>query len=182
MDAGSGLAVAATVMLLFLALSRVKSSSDLHKLKALGRTYLFAWSNFAWLLLIPAIAHYFKFRGIRGDYPPFADSIGIPVFYLSTLVMVLIIPLNLLIWLTTIKSDFPTKLLSKVNRYSVASILWEIFWGCLLLVSIAGFAYVVIDGAHGAIPISMYFIYLVLCLRAGKVSYRNRIAAERLKP
>jgi hypothetical protein len=182
MDAGSGLAVAATAMLLFLALSRVKSCSDLRRLKTPGRTLLFVWSNFAWLLLIPAIAHYFEFRGKRCDYPPSADSIGIPIFYLSALVVVFILPLNLLIWLTTIKSDLPTKLLSKVNRYSITSILWEIFWGCLLLVSIAGFAYFVIDGFHGAIPVSMYFIYLVLCLRAGKVSYLNRRCVEQFKP
>jgi hypothetical protein len=182
MDIGAGLAITVATLLLFLGLSRVKSYSDLRELKTPCIRCIYVLSNLAWLLLLPAISYYFKFRGKRGDYPPFADSIVIPIVVLSIAVVALIIPLNLLILLTTIKSDLPAKLLSKFSRHSTASILWGVFWGCLLLVSIAGFADAVANGNHIAIPVSMYFIYLVLCLRAGKVSRLNRKLVETLAP
>lgn len=174
MDAGAGLAIAAATLLLFLALSRVKSCSDLRRLKTPGRASLYVLSNLAWLLLIPASVWLFGFHARRGDYPPFGDSVAIAIYHLSVAVVALTIPLNLLILLTTIKSDLPAKLLSKLTVYSAAGILWEIFMGCLLLVSVMVFAAAVFDGNHIAIPVSMYFIYLMLSLRAGKVSRFNR--------
>jgi hypothetical protein len=181
MDTGSGLAVAAATLLLFLALSRIKSRSDLRRLKTPGRASLYVLSNLAWLLVIPANIHYYNFTAMRGDYPSFADSIAIPIFQTSVVVIALIIPLNLLILLTTIKSNFPAKLLSKFSRYSTASIFWEIFWGCLLLLSVSDFVTVVVNGKFLAIPLYMYFIYFFLCLRAGKVGRLNRKYAEQLK-
>jgi hypothetical protein len=181
MNIGSGLAVAAAMLLLFLALSRVKSRPDLRRLKTPGRASLYVSSNLAWLLVIPATIHYYRFMAMRGDYPSFADAIAISIYQVSVMVIALIIPLNLLILFTTIKSGFPAKLLSKFSRHSTASILWEIFWGCLLFVSVWSLAIVVFIGDHLSIPISMYFIYFFLCLRAGKVGHLNREYAEQLK-
>src|SRR5690606_39838186 len=52
-------------------------------------------ANLVWLILLPGTYWYYIFRGARGDYPPFADSIGIPLMTQIPFYLFLLIPLNI---------------------------------------------------------------------------------------
>jgi hypothetical protein len=170
MDLGAGITVSAIVLLGFFFTKRIRNLSDLIKIKSISRTMIFILSNVIWLILIPGTHFYYIFRGGRGDYPPFADSIGIPIMTQIPLLLILMIPLNLFIGLTLIKSTIPTRIFIKADNYIGKSIFWEIFFGFWLLINLFCFVIFVTDGDHFSIPVNMFFTYVLLTLRAGQIS------------
>ncbi|MBS1572729.1 MAG: hypothetical protein JST62_10070, partial [Bacteroidetes bacterium] len=94
MDLGFGLAIASGTILAFLLLTKTETFSDFKNLKTFNKLTTFVSANLVWLLLIPGTFWYYTFRGGRGDYPPFADSIGIPIFTSIPTFLFLLIPLN----------------------------------------------------------------------------------------
>jgi hypothetical protein len=175
MDLGAGISIASLVLLGFLIFKRVNTFYDLIRIQSINKTAIFVVSNILWLTLIPGTHWYYFFRGVRGDYPPFADSVGIPVFLQIPLLLILMIPMNLFLGLTMIKSIIPTKLFVKADRYYGTAIFWEIFFGFWLLLNFFCFMILVIDGDHFSIPVNMFFGYVLLTLRAGQI---NRWAIE----
>ena len=174
MDLGAGIAIASATFFLFLLLTKSKNFSDLKRVKTFDKKTIFISSNLAWLLLLPGTYWYYWFRLGRGDYPPFADGIAIALFSLIPITLFLFIPLNIFLWLTTKNTNLPTQLLIKAENYNKSALFWEIFFGFWLLISILCFFAFVIDGNHFAVPISLFFVYILLSLRAGKISkYRN---------
>ena len=170
MDLGSGLAIASGTILLFLVFTKTKIFSDFKRLKSFNTLTIFISSNLAWLLLIPGTYWYYWFRGGRGDYPPFADSIGIPIMEQTTGLLWLLIPLNVFLILTTINANLPCTIFVKAHKYNTASVLWEIFFGFFLLVNIFAFVTFVDDGDHFSIVINLFFAFILLTLRAGQIS------------
>jgi hypothetical protein len=170
MDLGVGISIASIVILGFLIFKRAKTFSDLIQIKSINKTTIFIISNILWLILIPGTYWYYLFRGGRGDYPPFADSIGIPIMTQIPLILALMIPLNLFIGLTMIKSNIPTKLFIKADFYKSRAIFWEIFFGFWLLINLFCFVLFVIDGDHISIPVNLFFTYVLLTLRAGQIN------------
>ncbi len=170
MDLGSGIAIASGTILLFLLLTKTITFSDLKNLKSLNKLSIFVTANLIWLLLIPGTFWYYSFRAGRGDYPPFADSIGILIYTQIPFFLFLLIPMNIFILLTTLNINLPTKLFIKANTYNKPEILWEIFFGFWLLINLACFIEFVIDGDHISIIVNLFFTYVLLNLRAGKIS------------
>jgi hypothetical protein len=170
MDLGAGIAIASGTILLFLLLTKTKTFSDFKKLKTLNKLTTFVSANLVWLLLIPGTFWYYTFRGGRGDYPPFADSIAIPVFSQVQLFLFLLIPLNIFILLTTLKTNLPTKLFVKADTYSRPAILWELFFGFWLFINLLCFVAFVADGDHILILVNLFFTFVLLTLRAGQIS------------
>ena len=170
MDLGSGLLIASASILLFLIVAKVKTFSDLKNVRTLNKTVVFISANFVWLMLIPGTYWYYIFRGGRGDYPPFADSIGIPLMTQIPLILFLLIPLNIFILLTSLNSNLPSNIFTKATSYSSKTILWEIFFGFWLLVNFTCFVSFIIDGDHFSIPVNLFFTFILLTLRAGQIS------------
>jgi hypothetical protein len=170
MDLGFGLAIASGTILAFLLLTKTETFSDFKNLKTFNKLTTFVSANLVWLLLIPGTFWYYTFRGGRGDYPPFADSIGIPIFTSIPTFLFLLIPLNIFILLTTLKTNLPTKLFVKADRYNRPAILWELFFGLWLLINFLCFVAFVIDGDHILILVSLFFTFILLTLRAGQIS------------
>ena len=170
MDLGAGIMIASASIFLFFLLTNSRKFSDLKRLKTFNKATVFISANLVWLLLLPGIFWYYTFRGGRGDYPSFADSIGIPVMTLIPFILFMLVPLNIFLFLTTIKTNLPTQLLVKADNYSRDIILWEIFFGFWLLVNLLCFVSFVIDGNHFAIPINLFFTFILLTLRAGQIS------------
>jgi hypothetical protein len=170
MDLGSGLAIASLTILLFLLYTKVTTFKDLKNNKTLTKSTIFISANLVWLLLLPGTYWYYIFRSGRGDYPPFADSIGIPLTTQIPLYLFLLIPLNVFIFLTTIKTNLPTKLFIVPEQYNKTTILWEIFFGFWLLINQLCFIDFVIDGDHFSIPVNLFFTFILLTLRAGQIS------------
>lgn len=170
MDLGSGLAIASATILLFLIFTKVETFNDFKNNRTLTKTATFISANIVWLILLPGTYWYYIFRGGRGDYPPFADSIGIPLMTQIPFYLFLLIPLNIFILLTTIKTNLPTKLFVKPDNYNRATILWEIFFGFWLLINILCLVGFVTDGNHFSIPVNLFFTFILLTLRAGQIS------------
>jgi len=175
MDLGAGIVIASGIILLFLLLTKTKTLSDFKNLKSLNKLSIFVSTNLVWLLLIPGTFWYYTFRAGRGDYPPFADSIGIPIYTQIPFFLCLIIPMNLFILLTTINTTLPTKLFIKADTYSRTVILWEMFFGFWLLLNLICFIEFLIDGDHISIIVNLFFTYILLNLRAGKIANTKNI-------
>jgi len=169
MDLGSGIVIASTTILLFLILSKIKTFSDFKNTKSLNKISTFIFANLAWLLLIPGTYWYYVFRAGRGDYPPSADSIGIPIMLQIPILLLMLIPLNIFILLTTIKANLPNKLFEIPDSYDRKNILWEVFFVFWLLVNLTCFVLFVIDGDHFSIPVNLFFTFILLTLRSGQI-------------
>lgn len=170
MDTGNGLIVFSAFILLFLYVKKINRWYDFLKLKAIKNVGLICLSNIMLLLEIPGSFLYYSIRLSRSDYPPFSDSIGIPIF--STMIMCIfgIIPLNIFLFLALRKSDSKTSLLLKYAK-DKGYIAWECLFCLFLSLQIIRLVTSVIDGDHSSIVISMVFIYILLSLRAGKINY-----------
>jgi hypothetical protein len=173
MDLGSGLAIASMTILFFLLVTKVKTFPDFKNTRTLNKKTLFISANLVWLLLLPGTYWYYIFRGGRGDYPPFADSIGIPIMTQIPVYLFLIIPLNIFILLTTINAKLPTRLFIKPNSYDKTSILWEVFFGFWVVLNLFFFVDFVTDGDHFSIPVNLFFTFVLLTLRAGQIAKHN---------
>ncbi len=170
MDLGAGIAIASWTILLFLLLTNTNTFSNFKNLKTFNKLTTFISANLVWLLLIPGTIWYYTFRGGRGDYPPFADTIVIPIMTSITFFLFLLIPLNIFLILTTLKTNLPTKLFVKADVYNRPAILWEIFFGFWLLINLLCLVGFVADGDHVAIPVNLFFTFVLLTLRAGQIS------------
>jgi hypothetical protein len=175
MDLGAGIGIASLTILIFLILTKSNNFSDLKNIMTLNKLAIFISANLVWLLLLPGTFWYYMFRGGRGDYPPFADSIGIPLMAQIPFLLFMLIPLNLFLFLTSIKTNLPTRLFARVEKYSRPTILWEIFFGFWLLLNLLCFVLFVADGDHFSIPVNLFFTYLLLNLRAGQISKYTQI-------
>jgi hypothetical protein len=125
------------------------------------------------LLLLPGTLWYYTYRTERGDYPPFADSVWIAIMTQIPVFFFLLIPMNVFLILTTIKTNLPTRLFVKAENYSTQKILWEVFFGFWLLLKLIFLVEFVIDGDHFAIPVNLFFTFILLSLRAGQISKRK---------
>jgi len=175
MDLGTGIGIASLTIFIFLLLTKSNNFSDLKKLKTFNKATIFISANLVWLLLLPGIHWYYEFRGRRGDFPPFADSIGIPIAIQTIFVLLSLIPLNIFLIITTIKTNLPTQLWTVVKNYSRPSILWELFFSFWLLVNLLFFVDFVVYGDHFAIPVNLFFTYILLNLRAGQISKYGKV-------
>jgi hypothetical protein len=131
---------------------------------------------------VPGTYWYYVFRGVRGGYPPFGDSIGIPLMTQIPFYLLLLVPLNIFILLTTIKTNLPTKLFIKPDQYSRTKFFWEIFFGFWLLINLLFLVDFVADGDHFSIPVNLFFTYILLALRAGQMRRDEQtILAEKVQ-
>jgi uncharacterized membrane protein YccF (DUF307 family) len=169
MDLGSGLAIASLTILIFLFVNKVKTLKKLKNLRTIKKSTVFILSNVAWLILIPGTFWYYSFRLGRDDYPSWADSIGIPIYQDLFVGAILILLLNIFIWLTSVKSNLPSKLFPHILSYDRKVIFWEIFFGFWLLINLLFLYHYIVDGDHIFIPVNLIFTYVLLVLRAGQI-------------
>ena len=170
MDLGSGIAIASGIILLFLTLTKTNSLTDFKNIRTPNKRTVLISSNLVWLILIPGTFWYYTFRGGRGDYPPFADSIGIPLMTQIPFLLFLLIPLNIFILLTTIKTNLPTRLFIRADNYTKTTRILEIFFIFWLIINTLCLVGFVVDGDHFSIFVNLFFTYILLTLRAGQIS------------
>ena len=104
-------------------------------------------------------------------------SFQIPIILLA------LIPMNIFLILTTIKSNFPAHIFITRDNYKIKEIFWEIFWGLCLLINLFIFVGTILDRDHITIPINLFFTYLLLTLRAGQINGKaNKENASRQQP
>ena len=176
MDSGSGLVLFSLLMLAFLFVSKIHVWSDFLKLTTKKKPFYCIASNLALLLMIPGTFWYYSYRGSRGDYPMFADSIGIPIITQTVVFLIMLIPLNLFLILALIRSQMPASLLYRRKSRRARSIVWEVVFGLCLLLNIFFLVMSIVDGDHVSVLVELFFVYVLFSLRAGKMQYLD--AAE----
>lgn len=174
-DISNGIVSFSLFGLVLSVISKVKEWKDLKKLKTQNKFKTFIMANIAWLLLIPNTFFYYYYRSLRGDYPPFADSIGIPIMQQTAFILFMLVPLNLFLLVCLYKSNLPTKLLMRPSIYKRTNILWNVFFCVVLLLDMVCLILFIVDGDHISIMVSMFFLYILLSLRAGKLNYIENV-------
>lgn len=170
MDAGMGLMIASVSVWGFQYVGRVRRWRDLLRIKAPSRAVIFIASNIAWALLALAFIWYYYYRFMRGDYPPFAEDIDFTLWATVKFYLVMLIPLNVFLWFTTLHARFDTKLFVIAKQYTLKAVLWEVLFAALIFCNLIVTFEFIIDGDHLSIPVSLLFTYILLSLRSGQIS------------
>lgn len=172
MDFGAGLVIASLTILIFLFLKKIERFADLKRITSTNKIQLVVLANLVWLLQIPGTHLYYWFRAIRGDYPWFADSFGIPIMIQTPIFLWGLIPLNIFVLLSYLQSNHPTSLFIRPAHYSTKEVFKEIFWSLCFLLNLFFLTMFIIDGDHISIVVNLFFTFVILNLRAGQVNRR----------
>lgn len=169
MDLGSGMIIVSLILHIYLTNYNINKLSDFKKLPIISNKSIFLWANLIWLLMVPGTIWYYLFRDSRGDYPPFADNVGIPLFMQTFTVLFSIIPLNLFLSLVIGKSKSADQLFPKPNIKKWPRVGWEVFFGFFMLLNMLFLSAFTISGDHVSIPVNLFFTFILLNLRARKI-------------
>lgn len=170
MDAGMGLMIASVSVWGFQHVGRVRRWRDLLRVKTPSRAAIFIASNLAWALLALAFVWYYYYRFMRGDYPPFAEKIDFTILGTVKFYLLMLIPLNIFLWITTLHAKFHTKLFVIAKHYTLKAVLWELLFAALIFFNLIVAFEFIIDGDHLSIPVSLLFTYILLSLRSGQIA------------
>lgn len=165
-----------------IATTNTESKTSFNNIKTFNKRKIFISANLAWLFIIvlgtsrvlSESTNYYEYHLSRGDYPPEADSISIPIFretfFAFLILSILLIFLNIFIFLTTRKTNLPTKLFIKADFFIVPVVLWELFFGFWFVTSLFLFFYWFWIGYYIEGLITLFFTFILLNLRAGQIS------------
>jgi len=149
---------------------KIKKYSNFKTIYTLRRRWqYFVIANIAWFFLIPAGYVYYYLRGARGDYPMWADSIAIPMFYGQTIVLIMAIFLNIFLIIFVFTPRIETIVFKKVRFKGFQRTSLEIFFLLLILIAILANISFIIDGDFLTLPATIVLTYILLSLRAGKI-------------
>lgn len=178
MDLGNGLTTLSVSVLLFLCFKGICRWSNFKNLLAMKKTTILISANSMLLLQILGTHFYYMFRAWRGDYPPFADNISIPIYYNTIFYLICIVPLNLFLFLTLKNSELQINIFVRCGRKDWKVISWQVlFWLSFILLMVF-LVSSIIDGDQISVIVCLCFIYIFLSLRAGKMNFYNIMSAS----
>lgn len=162
-----------------LAETKNQSNSPIYSFK---KSQIYLYVNLAWMLMIAletirtydeSVRYYTKHL-LRGDYPPEADSIAIPIFedtfFVFAILTVILMIINTLLFITTRKGIYPSPLFILPNNYNGIKIFWELFLGLTIFVDVMLFLYIERIGFHVQGIIILFLGFMLLHIRAGHMS------------
>lgn len=162
--------------------TRPKTKSYFENIKTFNKRKIIMSANVVWLFVIvlgtlriySESEKYYTNHLLRGDYPPEADSISIPIFretfIMFTILSILLIFLNLFILFTTHKANLPSKLFVFAENYNKKIVLWEFFFSFWLFINMLFLIYWMWSGYYIETLITLFFAFILLNLRAGQIS------------
>lgn len=165
-----------------IATTKIETQTFFKNIKTFKKRNIFFSANLAWLVIIlletarvlSESTNYYEYHFLRGDYPPEADSISIPIFretfFAFLILSILLFFLNIFIFLATRKTNLPTMLFIKADIFIIPVVLWELFFGFLLTTSLLMFLYWFWIGYYVEGLITLFFTFILLNLRAGQIS------------
>jgi hypothetical protein len=163
-DLGMGFIALGVGFALLFALTHVRSFRDIGSLRSPSTRYSFlALSAVVWLSFIPAEWNWLGYALSRGDYPHWADSIGIPMYAVQTFGQNGL-PVVLVGVLITLRgTTLPVKLWSRpiLGRAYVVNIALIIAGILALLVLLSG-----VVSQPFLVPSALFTLYLLLSGRA----------------
>jgi len=156
--------------------------TSLIHINTFNKRLIFFSSNIVWLIVIilgtsrvfsESTSYYTKHLS-NGDYAQQADSISIPImeetFFVFLILSLLLVFMNVFIFLMTRKTKLPTKLFIKADFFSVAVVLWELFFAFWIAISLFLFVNWVLTGYYIESVITLFYTFILLNLRAGRIS------------
>jgi hypothetical protein len=171
-DIGSGCISLGFSLCAFLAIFRIHSYSDLRSIRTPGSQGAFmGLLNMSCILFLPAQMCYFSYTQHRGDYPPWADSIAIPIFQMGIMTVILLLILNVVFAIVMFRAAFPVKLFDFPIRATFGNVT------CTVVVAIttAFLLYAGVlsanSGAFLMIPILLSAVYLLISTRAALLAF-----------
>ncbi|NIG54912.1 hypothetical protein [Chitinophaga sp. Cy-1792] len=171
LDLGTGLISFSITMLFFFYKRPITSFRDILGLKANPYRRMILHANLVWLALLPALICYLDKKGSRGDFAPDDDiANALSVTIGGCAIMCLILPLNTFLLVLEGELRLPAPLFYRPEKYTFKLFCWEIFFDSLLLLNIASLLFFIVDGNYLAIPVCLYFTYILLLYRAGKLN------------
>jgi hypothetical protein len=175
LDLGMGFVAFGVGLVLLFALARVRSFGDLGSLQSPATRYGFlALAAVAWLSFIPAEWYWLGYTLNRGDYPHWADSIGIPMNAVKIFGQIGL-PVVLLGVVVTLRGTvLPVRLWSRpiLGRSYVVNIVLIIAGILALLVLLSG-----VVSQPFLVPSSLFTLYLLLCGRAAAAVRGRRLTS-----
>ena len=161
-----------------IASTKTESQTSFKNIKTFKKRNIFISANLAWLLVIgletitefnSSINYYRNQPPPEDGYPLMASVLletAFPFFFLS----ILLIMSNIFIFLTTRKTNLPTKLFISADFFIIPVVLWELFFGFWLATSLFFFFYWLWIGHYIVGLITLFFTFILLNLRAGQIS------------
>ncbi len=175
LDIGSGVAISSLTVLLYLRANRLRTLAQLRRQRTISKTQFALWLNLGWGLLYVSLYWYYYYRGGRDDYPPFADSIGIPLMYGGMALLVGWLLSNAVLLPALWPASLPAFLFEKPPRDTWQTRLTTAVLGFFILITSLYAVLTIVDGDHLTIPVALLFLYLWLVLRAGYMrAFRQR--------
>jgi hypothetical protein len=117
---------------------------------------------------------YYTSHLLKGDYPPEADSIAIPIFedtfFVFAILTVVLMIINTLLFITTRKGNYPSPLFILPNNYNGMKIFWELLLGLAFFIDALLFLYLEWIGFHVQGLIILCLGFMILHVRAGHMS------------
>ena len=166
-----------------IASTKTESQTSFKNIKTFKKRNIFISANLGWLLVI-ALETITEFNSSINYYrnqPPPEDGFPLMAFVLLDtafaffFLSILLILSNIFIFLTTRKTNLPTKLFIKADFFIIPVVLWELFFGFWLATSLFFFFYWLWIGHYIVGLITLFFTFILLNLRAGQISKYKQI-------
>ena len=173
-DLGNGLIAFSLTIMLYLFIHHIEKWGDFHKIYSRKKWVIVFSTNALWLLLIPGTYLYYALRAMRGDFLSDADTIMIPFSEQVICILLMLLPLNVLLFLSLRKSSHPTRF--KVERSmrsenkSFSTHFWCIFYDILIVINCCLLAYFVFDGDHVSVVVFLGILHNLFSLKFGKIN------------
>lgn len=170
-DAGAGLVASGLTMFGFMLWNRKKAWRELSTPKSL---WIVALASAAWLLQIPAYNLLFMTELARGYYPPWSDSIMIPMSQVQDMLLWLFLPYVAIWLLFVVGARLPARLFSNASDRPLVNAFWT-GAAALLFVPVALLLIgAILDGPAMIVPFLWLTLWLVLCARSAALTRHMR--------
>jgi hypothetical protein len=161
-----------------IAKTKTESKTSFNNIKTFNKQKIFISANLAWLLVIGletntvfnSSINYYRNQPPPEDGYPAMASVFLETFVAFFFLSILLILSNIFIFLTTRKTNLPTKLFIKADFFIIPVVLWELFFGFWLLTSLFFFFSWLWIGHYIVGLITLYFTFILLNLRAIQIS------------
>lgn len=161
-----------------IASTKTESQTSFKNIKTFKKRNIFISANLAWLLVIGletitefnSSINYYRNQPPPEDGYPLMASVLLETAFAFFFLSILLILSNIFIFLTTRKTNLPTKLFIKADSFIIPAVLWELFFGFWLATSLFFFFYWLWIGHYIVGLITLFFTFILLNLRAGQIS------------
>lgn len=170
-DLGNGLIAFSLTIMLYLYIHHIEEWGDFHEIYSRKKWVIVFSTNALWLLLIPGTYLYYALRAMRGDFLSDADTIMIPFSEQVICILLMLLPLNLLLFLSLRRSCHPTQFKPMYSESkSFSTHFWCIFYNILIVINCCLLAFFVFDGDYVSVVVFIGLLHNLFSLKFGKIN------------